>query len=168
VDFLDLKPRRRQSPEINLTPILDMLVSIIFFLLIFCVFSEYSQVSLPAVKEATNSVTDSVLLSPKILVRSLSNGRVRFDLLWAGEHPGRQTQEFGFSQLNSADTWMTAMKKFSENFAKQYPRQKSIEVGLEGQFSYQHLLYVIDALADRFPDVALINPKKVVTFQGRL
>lgn len=166
MDLFDIKIRRREHPEINLTPILDMLVSIIFFLLIFCVFSEYSQVSLPAIQEVSGNTSQEPLLAPKVLVRSAPSGQVKLDLIWAGEHPGYQTKTVAASEFNSAQAWTRILKSFTASFAQQYPKQKSIEVGLEGAFSYQHLVFVIDSLAEQFPDVALIDPKKVSKFGG--
>lgn len=161
MDAWQLPKKRRASPEINLTPILDMLVSIIFFLLIFCVFNQLTQITLPATTRAAGVDASSRRLSAELMILRAGADRVRFVMRWSGESPGSYDRYIARTQLKSNQAWTEATRSFIEEFARKYPAEKTLHLGLDRAFSYQHLVTIIDAVKPKFQELALLSPDKI-------
>ena len=152
------KPERRHQKDLNIVPILDMLVTIIFFLLTTAGFLEFTKLTVPpsATTVASPSKPEPPL-APKIFVVNSGSG-VRLVMVWAGRNPGQKS-----ANIQSTDPedrrlkLLENAKKFTSEFTKTYPGEKTIQIGLGSRVAYQELITVMDGVRDLMPDMVLIS-----------
>lgn len=151
---------KRHIQDLNIVPILDMLTTVIFFLLLSTSFMEYTKLSLPPSK--TSVITDPVAPPPlgtKFLLVPVKE-EFKAVLFWAGAEPGEFTKMIPLEKdpdLRRKAILKTS-KEMADEFLKKYPKEKTIQLGLGSQVSYQDMVSLMDGVRDVFPDIVLISP----------
>ena len=156
-DFFE-KPERRHQKDLNIVPILDMLVTIIFFLLTTAGFMEFTKLTVPpsATTVASPSKPEPPL-SPRIFVVEAKDG-VRLLMSWRGGNPGQKSATISDPDPEKARIELVEKaKEFSKDFAKAHPGEKTIQIGLGSKVPYQQLIAVMDGVRDQLPDMVLIS-----------
>lgn len=152
-DILQQKPKRHVKDP-NIVPILDMLTTVIFFLLMSTSFIEYTKLTLPpasTVSAPPNPGKNVPPLAPKALLTKRGEA-YRIVLSWGGEQPGQ-------SEAGAADeaTILGGMKRLAQGFAERYPNEKTLQVSLGRDVRYQSLISMMDGAKDFLPDIVLVS-----------
>ncbi len=151
IDEILQKRPRKKAKDLNIVPILDMLVTVIFFLLMSTSFMEYTKLTLPPASTVSAPNTNTAPpVAPKLAVHSQGNGYL-ITLLWNGEKPGQKSL--------SADeaTVLSKTQEILKEFSLRYPKEKTLQLAL-GQFvKYQVLISVMDGARDYTPDMVLTS-----------
>ena len=159
MDGMFQRPKRRENPDLNIVPVLDMLVAVIFFLILTTSFMRYTKLSLPpsAVSTITNPVAPPPL-SPKLVVADIG-GTLRLVLTWAGTDPGQKTQDI--HMIGTGEDKRKAVLKtageFIGEFHKKFPGEKTLQIGLGANVTYQNLVTIMDAVKEKMPDMVLFS-----------
>ena len=156
------KPKHRHVRELNVVPILDMMTTLIIFLLQITSFMEFTKITIPPSSTAT--ITDPLRpppVSPKIFLMRKSVGEpLRVQMMWTGENPGEKTAVIEPAKLASIEDLgpviFEAVKKISAEFKKDFPNEKTIQVGASSNVPYQFLVSTMDGIQDAF-----VNPPSV-------
>lgn len=152
------KPHRRHVQELNIVPILDMMTTVIFFLLLSTSFIEFTKITVPP--SATSTITDPVApppVTPKMLLMKKPEG-YRLQLSWTGRTAGSLGRAYKVDPANPLDKdpvkaaemeSLALMKLAGEivsEFGKTFPQEKTFQVGLSGPAPYQNLIGVMDGV----------------------
>lgn len=160
-DFFD-RYRPKRIIDLNIVPILDMLISIIFFLLLSTSFIGYTKLQVPPASVST--VTSPVApepLSPKLMVAG-KDQKVRLILVWKGEKPGRKIESVDVPADDSrAKIIQEKVFGILKEFNTKYPGEKTLQMGLSPKLPYQFLIASMDAARETVPDVVLIDYNEV-------
>jgi len=149
-DLLFVK-RRRTMREPSLVPIIDMMTTVIFFLLLSAGFTEFTKHTLPPSK--TSTITDPVApppLAPKLIVGKEGDGLALL-LTWGGTEPGIERKKITEEELESS------VRDFLTPFHEKYPAEKSLQMALEPGLPYRHLIGAMDGAREMLPDLVLIS-----------
>ena len=153
------KTPKRHIKHLNIVPILDMLTTVIFFLLLSTSFMEYTKITVPPsmTSVVTVSTPQPPAISPKLLGVN-RQGKLQIVLTWTGKTPGQAMESVTLDdpkerrkQILELTTKLIA--KFSEN----YPKEKTIQIGLGQDVPYQDLISLMDGTREKLPDVVLIS-----------
>ena len=160
IDFgFDLPPKKHPINDLNIVPVLDMLVAIIFFLLLTTTFVGLTKLQVPPSRVST--ITDPVLpppLSPKLLLNS-AGGNLVVSLRWEGASPGGKTERVPLASLEADRTaLLTAALKLLTEFKLNFPKEQTIQLALQGDLAFQYLIDLMDASRDQLPDIVLLSP----------
>lgn len=160
MDNLFDRPHKREIPELNLVPIIDMFTTVIFFLLLSTVFVAYTKLTVPPAKVST--ITEPLAPPPisatLLLGRGSAPDSARVVLEWAGREPGHAQIEAATQHAPNVESpLLVATKKIISDFHKKYPQEKTIRVALTADAEYQSLVTVMDATQQDVPDVVLIS-----------
>ncbi len=158
-DLFDL-PKRRHVGELNIVPILDMLVTIIFFLLLSTSFLQFNKSTVPPARTSviTSPEVPPPLQAHFVLAQTAPN-KLRLLLHWAGATPGAYSENFALNQENLELDKLIAEKatEFTTQFKASYPEEKTIQVGLGRGIAYGKLILLMDVLRDDLPDIVLLS-----------
>jgi biopolymer transport protein ExbD len=148
------RPVRRHTRELSVVPILDMMTTLIVFLLQITSFLEYTKITLPP--SSTSIITDPMRpppLTPKFfLMEGASNGTYKLQLSWSGPTEGyakRELEAQSDEKLNAQAIRQSAAS-LMEEFWKTYPSESTLQLGLESKLSYQDMISVMDGIQDGF------------------
>lgn len=158
IDGIFTKQHRRHVKDLNIVPILDMLTTIIFFLLLSTSFLEFTKVTVPPSQTSVSVSTATTLpVAPKMLLVERSEG-LRMVLTWGGEKPGEtmETIRADSDQKRRVDI-IEAGRKLTSDFAKTHPSEKTLQLGLGARVKYQDLISAMDGVRDSMPDIVLIS-----------
>ena len=73
-EILQKRPKKRMK-DLNIVPILDMLTTVIFFLLMSTSFIEYTKLTLPPASTISSANSSAVPpVAPKMTVKNLNDG----------------------------------------------------------------------------------------------
>ena len=153
---------RTETPEPDLVPIVDCLVSVIFFLLFSTTFIELTKLEVPPAAISNASSTDNKLpLMPKFYV-DVNGSNLNLLLTWAGRSPGsiKETIARADSKNPSQDLELK-VKKMADEFIKGHSEEKSIQVALSAEANYQELITIMDGLRKTIQDIVLMSPDEV-------
>ena len=144
-------PKRRHVRELNIVPILDMLTTIIFFLLLSTSFLEYNKVTLPPSGVAT--ITDPVAPPPLRSRLTLLKEGAEYRMIWswAGAEAGMKTQKISPEGAPEVAHALAAL------FKAQHPEERTLQIGMGRELPYQDLIALMDAVRPYFPDVVLYS-----------
>ena len=159
IDGIFEKKPRRHIQDLNIVPILDMLTTVIFFLLLSTSFMEYTKHTVPPSATATVTTTSSELpLAPKLLYFG-QKGFSKLLLRWGGKQPGEDSFVIrkDTSTLEGRNELVSLSAKMVQKFSKEHPDEKTVQLGLAGKLPYQDLISVMDAVRPSMPDVVLIS-----------
>lgn len=149
-DILQRRPRKK-AKDLNIVPILDMLVTVIFFLLMSTTFIEYTKLTLPPASTVTAPATNPAPpVAPKISVHAQGT-KYLITLIWNGAHPGQKS-----IQADEA----TVISKTSEvlkSFVASYPAEKTLQIAMGPTVKYQVLISLMDGARDYTPDMVLTS-----------
>lgn len=156
-DFFE-KPHKRKIDELNVVPILDMLMSVIFFLLLSTTLIGYTKLEIPPAKISEESQLQAVPLSPKLMVRDKGD-HYELQLKWQGERPSTLVEKVDRvpGDTNLEKNIRESSEKLASEFLDLYPQEKTIQVGLAEMVNYQVLISVMDGLKTRMQDVVLFS-----------
>lgn len=170
LDLFSGDRKRKEVPELNVVPILDMLMSVIFFLLLTTTFLQFTKESVPPASVST--ITDPIKPPPvaaKLMVFPDDKG-LKLSLNWSGIHPGKIEKDFTPSPENPDASEAELLKSTTDmatEFNAQYPNEKTIQIGFGEDVPYQHLITVMDGVKEKLPDMVLFSYKEVAARKNR-
>lgn len=154
IDQIFEKRPKRKVIDLNIVPILDMLVTVIFFLLLSTTFLEYVKLTVPPSAVASVLGDDERKpVSPKFFVKK-SGEELNLSLQWAGSTPGVRSARAVASDRGSV---IEKSRSLVDEFAKSYPSEKTVQLGLGAEVPYQNLVSVMDGIRPALPDVVLVH-----------
>ena len=138
--MFDYMSRRTKKgiPDLNVVPILDMLISVIFFLILTTTFLQLTKESVPP--SSVTTITNPVV-PPPVAARFIcidKNNKTELILSWSGEHPGQLHKEVDQADPASDDSRnaiLLATQDMITQFSNQYPNEKTLQLGLQGRRS---------------------------------
>lgn len=147
--------KRRPVTVLNLVPILDMLTTIIFFLLISVSFMEYNKVTVPPSRNVTisNTVTPPPLQARMLWLQTSAEQQLVFT--WFGAKPGKKIEKFPLD----TDPKIVAQSALAmtQTFKAENLDEKTILIGLDSSQSYEKMIMLMDAVKASLPDISLIS-----------
>jgi biopolymer transport protein ExbD len=154
------RSKHKDLPDLNVVPILDMLISVVFFLLLTTTFLQFTKQSVPP--SSISKITDPVApppVSPKI-IGVMKNGDLRMLLTWTGEHPGHAEKTVTVEPNKGDETQNAVVHAITDlitDFNTKYPKEKTIQIGLGEDVPYQHLVSIMDGSKEKLPDMVLFS-----------
>ncbi|MCM2323815.1 MAG: biopolymer transporter ExbD [Oligoflexia bacterium] len=153
------KRPKRHIKDLNIVPILDMLTTVIFFLLMSTSFIEYTKLTVPPsqVSVSSSPVKDPPV-TPKMLLAG-SEANLKVLLTWGGRKAGEAIE-----LINEPDpalrreALLKATQKLSQNFILAHPDEKTLQLALTSKLPYQDLISMMDGVRESLPDIVLISP----------
>jgi hypothetical protein len=153
-------PRRREVTGINIVPILDMLTTIIFFLLLSTSFLQYNKLTVPPSR--TSVITSPEAPPPlqaRMLVAKVSPGEYKLVLHWAGAKPGVLSAVFAAKadspELN--DNLAKKAQEFVAQYKSQFKDERTLQLGLGAKVPMSKLILLMDSVREVLPDIVLIS-----------
>jgi biopolymer transport protein ExbD len=161
---------KKSAPNIDLVPILDAMTSVIFFLILSCAFIEYTKLTLPPSKTALVNATDAKNpLAPRLFGLVKGPEKIEVVLLWQGDKPGITHKEVNRSEPQKRSVELEiATKELISEFAKQYPEEKSLQLGISKSGSYQELISLMDGVRNSIQDIVLISHTEEALISSKL
>jgi biopolymer transport protein ExbD len=159
-EFYIVEKKNKGLDELNIVPIMDMFISIIFFLLLSTSMMNYTKHVLPpsGTKAITDSTETKLPLSPKIYI--IKKDESYFAIFkWEGANPGSNKTELKADFMDKPEHLVEEIKKFVGEFKKLNPLEKTIQITMQSDLPYQMLISVMDALREMMPDVVLSTYK---------
>jgi biopolymer transport protein ExbD len=163
IDEIFAKRQKRHVKDLNIVPILDMLTTIIFFLLLSTGFTQYTKLTVPpsAISKVSPSKNTPPPLTPKLLLVSTRGGSNEVILTWEGTQPGKSKRELQTSKenevLRSAEI-KSAGEALTSEWVKNHPDEKTLMVGVSGSLPYQDIVSLMDGARTHLSDLVLISP----------
>jgi len=154
--FNPRKPRELDEP--NLIPILNLFIVIIFFLIFMSSFQKLTEQALPKASVSTQQLenNDDVPLNPKLIIHTLKDETTTLLLSWEGNNPGSLAKDF---IINDTEKLKEETGLLVEEFWKEYPEEKTIQVGMSSKSKLQTLISVLDIVKDKTPSIVMISPE---------
>ncbi len=152
IDQILQTKKKKHVQDLNIVPILDMLTTVIFFLLMSTTFMEYTKLTLPPAATVTATGSNATQpMNPRLVLRSQGAGKFISTLIWGGPSPDQiQSSADGSSLLD-------VVRKQAEKFSAKFPGEKTLQVSLEGNLPYQSLISIMDGAREKFPDIVLAS-----------
>ena len=155
---LFFKVHRRHVRELNIVPILDMMTTVIFFLLLSTSFLEFTKITVPP--SSVSTITDPILpppLAPKVHLMAQRNSGIRMQLNWGGAAPGSMSKVFSMpadakakTPAEFADVQSPEVRKLLDelvrDFHKKFPIERNFQLGMSGPIAYQNLIAAMDGI----------------------
>lgn len=155
------KRHKRRIIDLNIVPILDMLTTVIFFLLLSTSFMEYTKLTLPPSKTTVQS--DPVApppLQPKFFVVPGLVGTY-FQLVWSGGEGGELSENLTETDPEKRrGAVFNLAATLAKEFKKKFPKENSIQLGLGKSIEYQDMISAMDGIREAIADVVLIAPSE--------
>lgn len=159
-DFGFPKRKKRGLDDLNVVPILDMFISIVFFLLLSASMVGMTKLVLPpSATSSVESTSTKVPLNPKLYIiasSQVANG-VKAILQWEGDAPGKEAIDLPFNVLEKQDAAIADIKKLIQKFKDQHPDEKTIQLALQSGIMYQWLITAMDGAREILPDIVLVS-----------
>jgi biopolymer transport protein ExbD len=169
-DDMFQKPHRRPQKDLNIVPILDMMTTIVFFLLLSTSFIEFTKITVPPSRVSTITAPERPPpAQPKLYVMKVPEG-IRLQLNWSGKNAGSRFELYtsepspdpATDQLrHDADRIQELAKKMTEEYKQKFPDEKTLQVGMGSQVPYEDLIAVMDGVRDQMGDIVLISHTEV-------
>ncbi len=164
-DFYGGEIKSKGLDELNIVPILDMFISIIFFLLLSTsMIGLTKQVIPPSATKAITSEESSLPVNPRIIVIGTLD-KMNAILKWEGNKPGSVKVEITSDYLTKPKQVVDDIKKMVGDFKKEHPSEKTIQVTLKSDLPYQILISVMDGVREHLPDVVLTSYQTAESIQ---
>lgn len=162
MDDLFSRDFRRNQIDLNIVPIMDMLICVIFFLLLSTTFMGFTNLQVPP--SAVTTVTDPGKvepLAPKMMAFIRDNA-LQIRLEWRGAKPGAQTAQVAPQHLEGrAMTVQEETRQIVQKFKQQYPGENTLQMSLSAEIPYQILIAMMDGAREQLPDVVLYSYAEV-------
>ena len=81
-------------------------------------------------------------------------------LTWAGKEPGEVSDIFKNPDPGNIQVFIDHAKKMITDFNKKYLGEKTVQLGLGPDVSYQVMISVMDGIRETMPDVVLISSEE--------
>lgn len=162
MDDLFAREKPRSTIDLNVVPIMDMLICVIFFLLLSTTFMGFTNLQVPPSAVTTISEpTRPEPLAPKMMAYIRDNS-LQIRLEWKGAKPGAQTalvppQHLEGRALTVQEETRAMVKKFKD----QYPGENTLQMSLSAEIPYQILIAMMDGAREQLPDVVLYSYSEV-------
>ena len=165
LDLFDLSKKQHEMPDLNVVPILDMLISVIFFLLLTTSFLQFTKQSVPP--SSISKITDPVAPPPVSakLIGVMKGTDLRLLLDWSGAKPGKVEKVVPMNPddlLGSQKALLDTTTEMIKNFSEKYPKEKTIQIGLGENVSYQNLITIMDGTKEKLPDMVLFSYQEAI------
>ena len=154
-------PRRksREMIELNITSLLDMMSTILFFLLLSVSFMGMTSLTLPpSAKKTVKNPFAEKPLAPKVFAFPVTGGYLRIILAWQGKEPGeivRDVPRVSSDQINNS--LVTLMTKTVNQFLTKFPNESSIQMSLATDVNYQEMISIMDGIRAKISDIVLLS-----------
>jgi biopolymer transport protein ExbD len=159
-DFYVVEKKHKGLGELNIVPIMDMFISIIFFLLLSTSMMSYTKHVLPpsATKAVTESTETTIPMNAKIYI--VKKDQVYSAIFkWEGSIPGSKKIELKDDFMVKPEHLIDDVKKVVGEFKKQYPQERTIQITMQSELPYQIMISVMDAVRALLPDIVLTSYK---------
>jgi len=152
IDQILQTKKKKHVQDLNIVPILDMLTTVIFFLLMSTTFLEYTKLTLPPAATVTaTGENSSQPLNPKLSLKSSGPGAFVSILSWGGANPERISNPAKEGDL------LEVVKQQAQRFSSKFPSEKTLQISLERNLPYQTLISTMDGAREVFPDIVLMS-----------
>jgi biopolymer transport protein ExbD len=142
--------KKKHTQDLNIVPILDMLTTVIFFLLMSTSFIEYTKVTVPPAGTSTSkSESRAPPVAPKLAVNKLEDDLFLVRLTWGGASPGHSELRAPKNEL------LDKVREQVSSFSTNYPLEKTLQISMGREVPYQVLIIMMDAARDHMPDPVL-------------
>lgn len=168
-DVLAFRRKRRENSPLNLITIIDMMTTIIFFLVLTTSFTAYTKHTLPPSGISTQAGANKIPpLQPIFMIGERPEGLV-LDLSWKGAAPGSSRQVIAKQRRSNIEAEQskfenefqilvrTKTEEMVASFNKSYPLEKTLQMGMTSNTRYQNLISVMDGSKNLMPDIVLID-----------
>ena len=150
-DILQKRPKKHIQ-DLNIVPILDMLTTVIFFLLMSTSFIEYTKLTLPPASTSSAPIEQKdPPVAPKVFVTEKVKDQYSIRLQWGGGHPGQQVTETDETNI------IPKTQELLKTFSQRYPKEKTLQISMGKLVKYQALISVMDGARDFTPDMVLMS-----------
>lgn len=155
-------------PEPELVPILDALTAVIFFLLLSVTFIDLTKITVPP--SQTSVITSPVRpppRTPKLFVKAKGD-KINLGLFWTGDKPDNIKKTLARKPENARSPELeTAVNEMVKKFKEQYPDEKTLQLGLTDEGTYQELLSAMDGVLPVIQDIVLISSHDMAIYDDR-
>ena len=155
---------RKETPEPDLVPIVDCLVSVIFFLLFSTTFIELTKVIVPPAAVSNATLSDNkVPVSPKFFL-SVNGDTIDLQLSWGGNKPGKLKGNVARIADNGVSPALESkVKEMADEFQKSNANENTMQIALSKEASYQEMINMMDGLmkSKKTFDIVLMSPNEV-------
>lgn len=161
--MFDFEPKSsRELPEPDLVPILDGLVSVIFFLLLSISFIGLTKLTLPPSANAIVPLdTGKTPVSPKMRVTQ-EKTNLLVELFW---NTGiLESSSFRVAREGGQHVHQELISKVSDivvAFKEKFPEEKAIQLVMDPNLNYQELISVMDGIRSHVDDIVLNSYKEL-------
>jgi biopolymer transport protein ExbD len=145
--------KKKHPPNLSITAILDVMVTIIFFLLVGTSFETYTKLTVPPSKvSAVSEAEADPPANPRVSVRA--HGSEFTILLAAGGRKGVElTRNAGLKNLREV------VGKLVGEYFKNNPKETTYQLTIESSLSYQVLISTMDGIRLWAQDIVLVAPQ---------
>ena len=158
-DLLSVKRARRPAPQMSLVAIIDMMTTIIFFLVLTTSFTAYTKHTLPPSGISTKfDSSGPPPLQPMLFIAQKGENLV-MEMGWKGANPGslRDVVKLGGQDRDSRKNLQDRVVALVSGFTKKYPKEKTLQIGTTSDTLYQSLINVMDGVQPLMPDIVLMD-----------
>ncbi len=161
--FEGIRKGRRDLLEISVVPILDMWTGVIFFMLLSTAFVELTKLTLPPSSVSQVARTSRVIPTNPKLFLDLRGKELQVLITWSGSDPGSDRTTLHVPQGPKYPVALkNQIRRMVEGFVRKFPAEKTLQIGLGPEVSYQILIAVMDGAQVIMPDVVLISYQEAV------
>jgi len=160
LDLFVLSKKRHEIPDLNVVPILDMLISVIFFLLLTTTFLQFTKQSLPPSSLAKITSPPRPPPVQAKLMGVMKGDSIHIVLNWNGETPGSVSKIVALDPAKTEESQKALLQTTTEmitDFSGRFPAEKTIQIGLGENVPYQDLITIMDGAKDKLPDMVLFS-----------
>jgi biopolymer transport protein ExbD len=153
-DFDIFGPRKKKKvEEVNVAPILDVMFTIIFFLLVATSFEAYTKLTVPPsrVSAAESKPNEVPPANPRVMVQG-SNSNLTVTLKAAGARPFEKEKNTNFEKLRET------VGEMVQEYLVKNPNEKTYQLTIESGLSYEVLIKAMDGIRVSSQDVVLVAP----------
>ncbi len=147
-------PRKKKvHQEVNVAPILDVMFTIIFFLLVATSFESFTKLTVPPsrVSAAPSKVDEAPPANPRVVV-SGSQDKLKIQLTAGGKEPYDQIDDAQFEKLRES------VAKLVKDYLDKNPAEKTYQLTISSDLSYEVLVRAMDGIRESSQDVVLVAP----------
>lgn len=161
IEELFAKKPKKKIQDLNIVPILDMLTTVIFFLLLSTTFLEYIKLMVPPSQVSTTQSEPKdrpKAYAPKLLLTQ-GGGSLKMTLTWSGSMAGRKrvSVDVGQDLVAVRPKIQEELGKLMKEFSQLNSTEKTLQIGLGSSVPYQHLITAMDGVREVTPEVVLIS-----------
>jgi biopolymer transport protein ExbD len=157
-DFGFPQRKKKTIEELNVVPILDMFVSIVFFLLLSTSMVGMTKIVLPPSATSTvESTNTKIPLNPKLFVIAAVDkpGFLKIILKWEGNKPGSDSVLVAEDIFRDQTPVVNAIKDMLKKFKNDHAEEKTVQISLQSGMAYQWLISAMDGAREILPDMIL-------------